>query len=144
MILHCYYCALGGDHRTSSSEVAIVDEKALCKPLRADMFKPLKPQHDNTAPFQSDEWRFMRHRACGRYPWPYDVDPQDGPSRMLTDKGFVEIPGAYQGSTTSISGGGTSERSTPSQPTVLECTCKVCGKVCKSPLGLNSHKRSHK
>jgi len=123
MILHCYYCALGGDHKTSSSEVAIVDEKALCKPLRADMFKPLKPQHDNTAPFQSDEWRFMRHRACGRYPWPYDVDPQDGPSRMLTDKGFVEIP--------------------DNVPTSGECTCDICGKVCKSPLGLNSHKRSH-
>lgn len=90
MILHCYYCALGGDHPTEASQVAIVDN--LHKPLTADMFRPLRPEHDPSPPFQSDEWRYMLHRACGKYPWPYDVDPVSGPSRILTDEGMVDIP----------------------------------------------------
>ncbi len=90
MILHCYYCALGGDHPTEASQVAVVDN--LHKPLQADMFSPLHPEHDPSPPFQSNEWRYMLHRACGKYPWPYDVDPVSGPSRILTDRGMVKIP----------------------------------------------------
>ena len=122
-ILHCYFCALGGDHRTKSSEVAIVE--GLAKPLKANMFKPLHPEHDKTPPFMTDEWRYMYHRACGKYPWPYDVDPYTGPSRILTDEGFVDIPDEPAA-------------------TVLDCTCEVCGKVCKSPQGLKVHKHSCK
>jgi hypothetical protein len=92
MILHCYYCALGGDRPTNSSKVAIV--KNLHKPLQANMFEPLDPKHDPSPPFNSDEWRFMLHKACGKYPWPYDVDPIEGPSQILTDKGLVKIPDA--------------------------------------------------
>jgi len=129
MILHCYFCALGGDRPSETSRVAIVDEKTFSKPLRAAMFKPLNPQHDPSPPFMSDEWRYMYHRACGRYPWPYNVDRIHGPDRILTDKGFVEIP---------------TNNVPDSVPDVVEYLCDVCGKACKSPLGLNSHKRSHK
>ena len=139
MILHCYFCALGGDRPSETSRVAIVDEKTFSKPLRADMFKPLNPQHDTTPPFMSDEWRYMYHRACGRYPWPYDVDRIHGPNRILTDKGFVEIPddAVIDSVVDDLPDIGPDDDALPN-------TCDVCGKVCKSPLGLNSHKRSHK
>jgi hypothetical protein len=147
MILHCYYCAFAGDRPSEASKVAVINN--LHKPLRADMFSPLDPAHDPTPPFQSDEWRYMYHRACGRYPWPYDVDRIHGPNRVLTDKGFVELsqeatipadshtvtkplPGAYL-----MDDPGDIMYQHPN-------TCDVCGKACKSPLGLNSHKRSHK
>jgi len=125
MILHCYYCALGGERATEASRVAVIEN--LHKPLRADMFKPLDPDHDPTPPFMSDEWRHMTHRACGKYPWPYDVDPVDGPSRVLTDEGMFDIP------TNNVPDAGPEEG----------FECDICGKVCKSPLGLHSHKRSH-
>jgi len=92
MILHCYYCALGGDRRSHSSEVAIVDEDKLQLPLTADMFLPLDPAHDQTVPFITNEWRYMLHRACGKYPWPFNVNPIHGPSRILTDQGIIDIP----------------------------------------------------
>jgi len=139
MILHCYYCSLGGERASETSQVAVVE--GLCHPLKADMFKPLDPLHDLTPPFQSNEWRYMLHKACGKYPWPYNVDPVEGPSRILTDKGYVDIPTNNVGSATSESGGGTSQRGTAMEEGF---PCDVCGKVCKSPLGLHSHKRSHK
>lgn len=178
MILHCYYCAFAGDRPSEASRVAVIEH--LHKPLKANMFQPLDPAHDPTPPFQSDEWRYMYHRACGRYPWPYDVDSKDGPSRVLTDEGFVEIP-RYDVPDLEVQdrmlpmpdvvtfdvkkaklitefkqplplGVPAGRMLTPEesrviykrQPDVVEYLCDVCGKACKSPLGLNSHKRSHR
>lgn len=134
MILHCYYCSLGGERLSPASEVAIVDAEKLCKPLRADIFQPLDPKHDPSPPFRSDEWRYMLHKACGRYPWP-SVNPEDGPGQILTDQGMVQIPEAITNQV-----GVTDEAEVQ---VVSKLTCPVCGKVCKSPLGLNSHMRSH-
>jgi len=128
MILHCYRCALAGDRCTESSEVAIIDQSTFKKPLRASMFKPLDPGHDPSPPFQSDEWRHMLHRACGSYPWPYDVDPVEGPSRVLTDKGFIQIP---------------TNNVPVKEPEDKEYVCDVCGKSFSTYQALGGHKRIH-
>jgi len=130
MILHCYYCALGGDRRTHSSEVAVIDQDKLQLPLKADMFLPLDPAHDQTPPFITDEWRYMFHRACGMYPWPYNVHPVLGPSRILTDEGIIDIP-----DTLPIPG----EIIT----TVKSYVCD-CGNIYQHPSSLSRHKKECK
>lgn len=81
----------------------------------------------------------MLHRGCGRYPWP-PCSP-DGPDKVLTDKGMIDLPQHPD----------LEDQAVFSDDADIEVkrggnklACPVCGKLCKSPLGLNSHMRSHK
>jgi len=94
MILHCYYCALGGERVSDTSAVAKIE--GLDWPFKAGMFKPLDPKHDGTPPFMTDNWQYMNHRACKRTPWPYDPDPRLGPKKLLTEKGLLSIENAIK------------------------------------------------
>jgi len=112
MILHCWYCSLGGERLSEDSKVATVDEQRLQRPVTPDMFGPL---NGTGAPFMEGvEWRYMKHMACGKYPWPQAaVVPGDGPLKILTDKGFVDVPDKFE--------------------------CEVCGWVGKTGPALKCH-----
>lgn len=91
MILHCWYCSMGGERLSKESEVAVVDTDKLCQPVDASMFRHLPDSR--VVPFAPTEWRYMQHKACGRYPWPQiHVAPMSGPNKILTDQGMIVVP----------------------------------------------------
>ena len=90
MILHCWYCSLGGERLGPHSEVATVKPQGLHRPVSPTMFNPL----NGVEPFMANvDWRYMTHRPCGKYPWPQAaVTPGEGPWKILTDVGMVDVP----------------------------------------------------
>lgn len=90
MILHCWYCSLGGERLGEHSEVAKVKADLLDMPVVSGMFGPLNGT--SVPPFANTDWLYMKHQACGRYPWPQNhVVPEDGPTHILTDGGLVSV-----------------------------------------------------
>jgi hypothetical protein len=94
MILHCWYCSLGGERMAEHSAVAIVKEQAVHRPVNPTMFSPL----NGIEPFMPGVgWRYMTHRACGKYPWPQAaVMPTEGPLKILTDTGIIDVPKKFE------------------------------------------------
>jgi len=91
MILHCWFCSLGGERLSETSKVAEIRDKDLHRPVDHTMFDKLpKAQFD---PFRPNSgWRYMTHAACGKYPWPQEhVDPKEGPTKILTDQGMIDV-----------------------------------------------------
>jgi len=91
MILHCWYCSLGGERLSKESAVARVNLSALHQPVNPTMFSPL---NGTGMPFmEGADWLYMKHLGCGKYPWPQAaVVPHTGPLKILTDEGFVDVP----------------------------------------------------
>jgi len=90
-------------------------------PMLGKMFRSPDAFHGYNTPFLPDtEWEDMRCGYCNQRPF----TERDG---FMTDKGYIRIQ-PY-----SIPEGFAGEI----------FTCEVCGKICKSELGLKSHGRSH-
>jgi hypothetical protein len=90
MILHCWYCSMGGERLSEDSEVAVVKRDSLDLPVTPAMFTPLNGT--GVPPFANTDWLYMKHMACGRYPWPQNhVLPINGPTHILTDRGLVPV-----------------------------------------------------
>jgi hypothetical protein len=117
MILHCWYCSLGGERTGDHSAVARVNPN-LHQPVDTSMFSPL----NGTSPFMAGaDWLHMKHQACGKYPWPQlHVIPHYGPEKILTDAGLVPVP-------------------TKQAPEAN--VCQKCNKAFKSRAGMMSHMR---
>jgi hypothetical protein len=121
MILHCWYCSLGGERLSEDSAVAKVKRESLDVPVRPAMFGPLNGT--GVPPFANTDWLYMKHMACGRYPWPQNhVLPINGPTHILTDSGLIEV------------------KSAPKPPVTpkKKMDCPHCGKVFSSA-GLHNH-----
>jgi hypothetical protein len=116
MILHCWFCSLGGERLGEHSEVARI--KRLERPVDETMFEPLPGKKET--PFRPGAgWRYMVHPACGKYPWPQEhVTPDQGPTKVLTEKGLVDVPNTFE----------------------MAFECEICGWKGKTETALKIHK----
>lgn len=143
--LLCKTCQYSG---ADSEPIALFDPETISMPLYASMLIPItdeSPFPPRDADLPDLDWYYLRCPSCGSSPFGVPEASEDelqGLSELeiLTTDGLYVIGNAeYQAKRAILFQKHSMDTLKIADP--LKCT--VCGKVCKSQLGLQSHMRSH-
>jgi hypothetical protein len=121
-----YYCEICREW------IGKIDPDTIHLPLTSDQFKPIIDHFSQVPPFHEKlTWEWFQCPVCHKRPF---IDPH----KLYTERGFIDLPDPV------VEEKESSIIICIDPPREPDNKCEVCGMVCKSKIGLISHKRKHK